>query len=234
LIFANFKAMQKILIIEDERKVANSLGQGLEEEGYSVEIAFDGMTGKEMALANLYDLIILDINLPLLNGQEVCRAVRAANENIPVLMLTALGTTDDIVSGFGCGADDYLVKPFEFRELMARIKAILKRISSSSSNVLRIADLELNLDKKNAKRAGKTIELTAKEFALLEFLLRNKGRVVTRTDIAEKIWDITFDTGTNVIDVYINFLRKKIDKSFSPRLIHTQIGMGYIMKEGEY
>jgi len=225
--------MQKILIIEDERKVAKSLSQGLQEEGYAVDIAFDGLSGKDMALTNPYDLIILDINLPLLNGQEVCRAVRVANENIPVLMLTALGTTDDIVRGFDCGADDYLVKPFEFRELMARIKALLKRISSPAANILSISDLELNLDTRNAKRAGKTIELTAKEFSLLEFLLRNKGRVVTRTDIAEKIWDITFDTGTNVIDVYINFLRKKIDKNFSPKLIHTNIGMGYIMKEGD-
>ena len=225
--------MQKILIIEDERKVAKSLGQGLEEEGYAVELAFDGVTGKDMALANSYDLIILDINLPLLNGQEVCKAVRAANERVPVLMLTALGSTDDKVSGFDCGADDYLVKPFEFRELIARIKALLKRLGAAHANILTISDLELNLDTKNARRAGKTIELTAKEFALLEFLLRNKGKVVTRTDIAEKIWDITFDTGTNVIDVYINFLRKKIDKNFSPRLIHTHIGMGYIMKEGE-
>lgn len=225
--------MQKILIIEDERKVARSLGQGLEEEGYAVDIAFDGASGKDMALTNPYDLIILDINLPLLNGQEVCKAVRVANDSIPVLMLTALGSTDDIVKGFDCGADDYLVKPFEFRELMARIKALLKRISSPASNTLSISDLELNLDTKNARRAGKTIELTAKEFALLEFLLRNKGRVVTRADIAEKIWDITFDTGTNVIDVYINFLRKKIDKNFSPKLIHTHIGMGYIMKEGD-
>lgn len=233
MIFAIFRAMQKILIIEDEQKVARSLGQGLQEEGYAVDIAFDGISGKDMALTNPYDLIILDINLPQLNGQEVCKAVREVNENIPVLILTALGSTDDIVKGFDCGADDYLVKPFEFRELIARIKALLKRISGPSSNILTISDLELNLDTKNAKRAGKTIELTAKEFALLEFLLRNKGRVVTRTDIAEKIWDITFDTGTNVIDVYINFLRKKIDKNFSPRLIHTHIGMGYIMREGD-
>lgn len=225
--------MHKILIIEDERKVSSFIRQGLQEEGFEADAAYDGVAGRDTAIEGRYDLVILDLNLPLLNGYEVCKAIREVHADIPVLMLTALGATDDKVAGFDNGADDYLVKPFEFRELVARIKALLKRTKGSTANMLRFSDLELNLDTKNAKRAGKTIELTAKEFALLEYLLRNKERVVSRTDIAEKIWDITFDTGTNVIDVYINFLRKKIDKDFSPKLIHTQIGMGYILKEGE-
>lgn len=225
--------MQKILIVEDERKVANFIRQGLEEEGYEVEMAFDGEEGRRMVTSPDYDLAIIDINLPLLNGYEVCRELRRVNVQLPVLMLTALGSTDDKVKGFEHGADDYLVKPFEFRELLARVKALLKRskVAEQQPEVLTLADLELDLDRKVAKRGGRTIELTAKEFALLEYLLRNKGRVVSRADIAEKIWEITFDTGTNVIDVYINFLRKKIDKDFSPKLIHTQIGMGYIIKE---
>jgi two-component system copper resistance phosphate regulon response regulator CusR len=225
--------MHKILVIEDERKVGSFIKKGLQEEGYEIDMAYDGNEGKNKALSDACDLIILDINLPLMNGYDVCRAIRQENENIPILMLTALSGTDDKVSGFNAGADDYLVKPFEFKELSARVKALLKRLRSNTQNVLQVADLELNLDTKKARRGGKIIELTAKEFALLEYMLRNKGRVVSRVDIAEKIWDINFDTGTNVIDVYINFLRKKIDKDFSPKLIHTQIGMGYIIKEGE-
>lgn len=225
--------MQKILIVEDEPKVANFIRQGLNEEGYAADVAPDGLAGRDAALTGQYDLVVLDINLPMLDGHAVCRAIRKVNDGLPILMLTALGATDDKVAGFDHGADDYLVKPFEFRELLARIKALLKRTSGQPANVLRAADLELNLDTKIAKRGNSNIELTAKEFALLEFLMRNKGRVVSRTDIAEKIWDITFDTGTNVIDVYINFLRKKIDKDFSQKLIHTQIGMGYILKPGE-
>jgi DNA-binding response OmpR family regulator len=223
--------MYRILIIEDERKVASFIAQGLKEESYTTEVAYDGKAGLQAALEGNFDLLILDVNLPGMSGFEVCRALRAEKPDMPVLMLTALGATADKVQGLEGGADDYMVKPFEFIELTARVKALLRR-THGTAQVLRLADLELNLDTKYAKRAGKTIELTAKEFALLEYLMRNKGRIVSRTDIAEKIWDITFDTGTNVIDVYINFLRKKIDRDFSPKLIHTQVGMGYVMKEG--
>jgi two-component system, OmpR family, copper resistance phosphate regulon response regulator CusR len=225
----------RILLVEDEQKVAAFISKGLEELQYTVEVAYDGAIGKRMALSNKYDAIILDVNLPYINGYELCKEIRLVNSKVPVLMLTALGTTDDKLSGFESGADDYLVKPFEFRELMARLKALLKRSSSSEihGNMLKIADLELNTDSKVVKRAGKKIDLTAKEFLLLEYLMRNKGKVISRVDIAEKIWEITFDTGTNVIDVYVNFLRKKIDKDFTPKLIHTQIGMGYMLKDGD-
>lgn len=227
--------MQKILIVEDEPKVASFIKRGLEEQSFETDVAFDGLIGKKKVLSNTYDLVILDINLPLLNGFELCKEIRLVNAKVPVLMLTAMGTTDDKISGFDSGADDYLVKPFEFRELLARIKVLLKRADGSNltGNILKVADLELNLDSKMVKRAGKKIELTAKEFLLLEYLVKNAGRVVSRVDIAEKIWEISFDTGTNIIDVYVNFLRKKIDKDFSPKLIHTQIGMGYILREGE-
>ncbi len=223
----------KVLIIEDEPKVASFIKIGLEENGYSADIAYDGLTGANKAIENQYSAIILDLNLPVMNGYEVCKKVRQHNADIPVLMLTALGTTEDKLLGFESGADDYLVKPFEFRELLARIKALLKRNqqTASSANIFRIADLELNTDSKTVKRSNTKIDLTAKEFSLLEFLMRNKGRVISRSEIAEKIWDITFDTGTNVIDVYINFLRKKIDKDYPIKLIHTHIGMGYVLKE---
>ena len=223
----------KILIIEDEPKVVAFLKKGLEEQGYDVDVAYDGQMGEKLAIKSGYDLIILDIIIPNINGVELCKRIRSRNIQVPVLMLTALGTTDDKVEGFDAGADDYLVKPFEFKELLARIKALTKRGSGivQSTNVLKIADLELDLNKKLAKRSGKTIELTAKEFSLLEYFMRNKGKVVTRIDISEKVWDITFDTGTNVVDVYVNILRKKIDKGFESRLIHTRIGMGYIFDE---
>lgn len=225
----------KVLIVEDEPKVASFIKIGLEENGYKADIAYDGAAGAQAAIQNVYNAIILDLNLPHMNGYEVCKKVRLHNSDVPILMLTALGTTEDKLLGFESGADDYLVKPFEFRELLARIKALLKRNQStiSSINVLQIADLELNTDSKMVKRNNTKIELTAKEFLLLEFLMRNKGRVISRGEIAEKIWDITFDTGTNVIDVYINFLRKKIDKDYTVKLIHTQIGMGYVLKESE-
>ena len=207
----------RILIVEDEPKVASFIKKGLEEQAYEVEVAFDGYLGLKMALSNPYDVIILDVNLPQINGFEVCKNIRENNVRTPVLMLTAFGTTDYKITGFDNGADDYLVKPFEFRELVARIKALHKRGNDPSqlNNILKVADLELNNDEKSVKRGGKVIDLTAKEFALLDYLIRNKGKVVSRVDIAEKVWEITFDTGTNVIDVYVNFLRKKIDKDFS-------------------
>lgn len=225
----------RILVVEDEPKVASFLKRGLEENGFSAEIAYDGSIGKRMFDAGDYDVLILDINLPYKNGIELCREIRSSNQKIPVLMLTALGTTEDKLLGFDSGADDYLVKPFEFRELLARIRSLLKRISvaEAGGNILKFLDLEMNLDTYEVIRGEKIIDLTQKEFALLEFLLRNKGRVVSRIDIAEKVWDITFDTGTNVIDVYVNFLRKKIDRDFSQKLIHTQTGVGYILKAGK-
>lgn len=225
----------KILIIEDELKVASFIKKGLEVNNFQAETAFDGEIGLRKAFANKYDAIILDINLPKVNGFDVCKQIREHDLQTPILMLTALGATSDKISGFNLGADDYLLKPFEFDELLARIRALLKRSHSEvmSTNVLKIIDLEMDLNSKTVKRAGKKIELTAKEFTLLEYLLRNKGRVLSRTDIAEKIWDITFDTGTNIIDLYIFYLRKKIDKNFSPKLIHTMVGMGYMLKEGD-
>ena len=222
----------RILVVEDEPKVASFVKLGLEKNGFSCEIAFDGLMGKRMFDAGDYDLIILDINLPYKNGFELCREIRSSNQKIPVIMLTALGTTEDKLSGFDSGADDYLLKPFEFRELLARIRSLLKRISygEMGGNILKFLDLEINLNTYEVIRGEKRIDLTQKEFALLVYLLRNKGRVVSRIDIAEKVWDINFDTGTNIIDVYVNFLRKKIDKDFSQKLIHTQTGVGYVLK----
>jgi len=223
----------KILIIEDEPKVVAFLKKGLEENGYDVEFAYDGQIGERLATKEYFDLILLDVIIPHINGLELCKRIREINQQIPILILTALGTTDDKVTGFDAGADDYLVKPFEFKELLARIKALTKRTSGivQSSRMLKIGDLELDLDRKIAKRGDKTIELTAKEFSLLEYFMQNKGRVVTRSEISEKVWDISFDTGTNVVDVYVNILRKKIEKDFDKKLIHTRIGMGYIFGE---
>lgn len=223
----------KILVVEDEAKVADFLRKGLEEQGHFIEVAYDGQMGEKLALRNEYDLMILDVILPYFNGYELCKRIRDKKPVVPILMLTALGTTEDKVSGFDAGADDYLVKPFEFEELLARIRALAKRSTGilHTSAIIKVGDLELNLDKKIAKRGNTKIELSAKEFALLEFMMKNKGRVLSRTDIAEKVWDITFDTGTNVVDVYINFLRKKLDRDFEKKLIHTRIGHGYSLDE---
>jgi two-component system copper resistance phosphate regulon response regulator CusR len=223
----------KILLVEDEKKIASALKKGLEEQGYYVIVAYDGTIGEKVFLNYKFDLVILDINLPGINGYELARIIRQANQEIPILFLTALGSVDDKLLGFESGGDDYIVKPFEFRELLARLKILLKRSVKGffAGNILRIGDLEINLDSKEVSRSGNRIMLTAKEFQLLEYLVRNKGKVVSRADIAGKVWDIGFDTGTNVIDVYINFLRRKIDRDFATKLIHTQIGMGYILKE---
>jgi two-component system, OmpR family, copper resistance phosphate regulon response regulator CusR len=226
----------KILVVEDEPKVADFIKQGLEEQNFEVDLAFDGRTGQDKALRGKYDLIVLDVNLPYISGFEVCKNIREKEVKSAVIMLTALGTTDDKIMGFDSGVDDYLVKPFEFRELLARIKAISKRASSTESQVktLEIADLVMNLEEKTVVRSGQKILLTAKEFGLLEYFIKNRGKVVSRMDIAADVWDIHFDTGTNVIDVYVNFLRKKVDKDFPKQLIHTKVGMGYIMKEEKY
>jgi len=222
----------KILLVEDEPKVSSFIKKGLEEQAYEVDVAYDGFYGKKLALENEYDLLILDVILPKQNGLEVCKEIRAQKPGLAILMLTALGSTDDKILGLDSGADDYLVKPFVFQELLARIRALTRRAYEAPNNeVLKIADLELNLTKKTVTRSKMPITLTAREFALLHYLMRNKERVVSRVDIIEQVWETSFDTGSNVIDVYINFLRKKIDKDFSPKLIHTLVGMGYVIKE---
>jgi two-component system copper resistance phosphate regulon response regulator CusR len=222
----------RILIVEDEPKVASFLKQGLEEENYEVEVAFDGQMGKRLALKNNFDIILMDVIMPYTNGLQLCKELRDENIQTPVLMLTALGTTDDKISGFDAGADDYLVKPFEFKELLARIRALTKRQAGAAqkSNKLTYRELTLDLDKKIAIREGKNISLTAKEFGLLEYMMRNVSKLLSRIDISEKVWDINFDTGTNTVDVYINILRKKIDKDFKETYIQTRIGHGYIFQ----
>ncbi|GHA79234.1 response regulator transcription factor [Pontibacter akesuensis] len=224
----------KILLVEDEPKVASFIKKGLEEQTYDVDQAYDGTMGVKLALQNEYDLIILDIILPGMNGLDACRQIRLHDTNVAILMLTALGTTDDKIVGLDAGADDYLTKPFEFKEMLARVRALSRRnTDTGTSEKLTIADLELDVAKKAVTRAGKLINLTAREFSLLYYLLRNQGRVVSRVDITEQVWETSFDTGSNVIDVYINFLRKKIDKDHSNKLIHTLVGMGYVLKEQE-
>ena len=222
-----------ILIIEDDQRVAELIQRGLEEQGFAPTLAYDGLSGKKLALQNHYDLIITDIILPKLDGIDLCRQIKESKPDTPVIMLTALGTTDDKVEGFDAGAEDYLVKPFEMRELLVRIRALLKRNNKAANSrgfILRFADLEMNLHTKMVKRNGIEIDLTPKEFNLLEYMLQNPERVLSRVEIAEKVWDTHFDTGTNFIDVYINYLRKKIDRDFDKKLIHTKSGMGFILK----
>ena len=220
----------RILIVEDEPKVASFIKKGLEDSNYEAEIAYDGLSGYKLALQYQYDLFILDIIIPGISGLDLCKKLKLHNPDIPILILTALGTTDDKLIGFDAGADDYMIKPFEFRELLARIKVLLKTANKAldQSNKLIFGDLELDLNRKTVKRGITQMELTAKEFALIEFFMRNSGRVLSRNDIAEKVWDVSFDSGTNVVDVYVNFLRKKIDKGFDKKLIHTKVGFGYI------
>lgn len=225
-----------VLVVEDEQKVAAFLKNGLEEQGYSVDLAYDGYTGEKLALSKNYNIVLLDVIIPQTNGIELCKKIKEVKADLPVLMLTALGTTDDKLIGFDSGADDYLVKPFEFKELLARIKALTKRSQNANApqttpTILRVGDLQLDIDRKVAIRGDKTISLTAKEFSLLEYLMKNKGRVISKLDIAEHVWDINFDTGTNVVEVYVNILRKKIDKEFPTKLIQTRIGLGYVIQE---
>lgn len=223
----------KILIIEDDQRVAGLIQRGLKEQGFDTSLAYDGLSGKKLALQNTYDLIITDIVLPKIDGLDLCMQIRESKPDTPIIMLTALGTTDDKVEGFDAGADDYLVKPFEMRELLVRIRALLKRnnrAANSTGFILSFSDLEMNLHTKIVKRNGQEINLTPKEFKLLEYMMQHPERVLSRTEIAEKVWDTHFDTGTNFIDVYINYLRKKIDKDFDSKLIHTKSGMGFILK----
>lgn len=222
-----------ILIIEDDQRVAELIQRGLSEQGYTTMIAYDGEMGRKLAYIHEFDLIITDIILPKINGLDLCKEIRAAKPYIPIIMLTALGTTDDKVEGFDAGADDYLVKPFDFRELHVRIRALMKRKNGTEKSqgfILKYADLEMNLQTKIVIRGETEINLTPKEFKLLEFMMNNSERVLTRTEIAEKVWNTHFDTGTNFIDVYINYLRKKIEIGFHNKLIHTKSGMGFILK----
>jgi two-component system copper resistance phosphate regulon response regulator CusR len=232
--FCTFRlsSFMKLLLVEDEPKVSAFIKKGLEEQDYTVEVAYDGLMGIKLALENEYDVVILDVILPGRNGYEVCQEIRNFKKEVPILMLTALGTMQDKIKGFDIGADDYLLKPFHFEELLARIRSLIRRrLIAPSFAQYKIADLEMDCYKKTVKRSGKEIILTSKEFTLLEVLLANKGRVLSRAYIAEAVWGIDFNRGTNLIDVYINYLRKKIDKSSSGPLIHTIIGMGYVIKE---
>jgi two-component system copper resistance phosphate regulon response regulator CusR len=222
-----------LLLAEDEVSVSNFIRKGFESEGYILDVAFDGAIAKSAFFKKPYDLVILDVNLPLINGFQLCGEFKREKPEIPVIFLTALDSLEDKVVGFESGADDYLVKPFEFQELLLRTKALIRR-SGTRTNVEKkivIADLELKTNGKVVTRSGKRIELTAREFALLEYLMINKGHVVSRVDIAEKVWDLNFDTSTNIIDVYINYLRKKIDKDHQKKLLHTVVGMGYTIRE---
>lgn len=221
-----------ILVIEDEQNVAGFIKKGLEEHMHHVTIAYDGNLGYNLAVANEYDLIILDLILPYINGIEVCKLIREVKKEVPILMLSALNTVNDKVTGLEVGADDYLTKPFHFEELLARIKALNRRKDLTLPGTkYMVADLEMDCYKKRVFRDGKEIHLSVKEFALLEVLMANKNRVLSRIYIAETVWGISFDRGTNLIDVYINYLRSKVDKGYSFPLIHTVIGMGYVIKE---
>ncbi len=221
----------KILLVEDEPNVVSFIKQGLEEYHFSVDAAYDGKMGLSLFAKNQYELVLLDIMLPYLNGIEVCKEIRTNDNQTPILMLTALSSSDDIVKGLDTGADDYLVKPFKFQELLARIRALSRRKNSGKGLVFKIADLELDTNARSVKRNNQVIKLTPKEYYLLNYLFRNKGVLVSRSDIAENIWEESFEKGSNIVDVYINYLRNKIDKGFDKKLIHTVTGMGYILKE---
>jgi two-component system copper resistance phosphate regulon response regulator CusR len=224
--------MMKILLIEDEPKTVQSLKQGLEENHYAVEVAYDGLLARQLATRNTYQLIISDIIIPGINGIELCRELRSLGIQTPILMLTALSTTDDKLIGFEAGADDYLAKPFDFKEFLARVKALIKRSNQTilEAQTLRFADLEMDLTSHLVSRSGQLINLTSKEFQLLEYFLRNQEKVLSKAEIAENIWEVEDENSSNLIEVYVNYLRKKVDKGFSSKLIHTQFGMGYILR----
>lgn len=220
----------RILLVEDEKKVSSFIKKGLEEEGYAVDSASDGETGLEMGLDGVHDLIILDINLPKRDGLSVLQQLRTKSVSTPVLLLTVRTAIEDRVIGLDTGADDYLTKPFAFEELLARVRALLRRQTEAETPLLEVADLTLDPARRLVLRGGDKIDLTTKEFALLDYLLRNRDRVLTRTMISEHVWDYDFDSMTNVIDVYVNYLRKKIDAGREPKLIHTVRGVGYVLK----
>lgn len=220
----------RVLIIEDEKKIAAFIRQGLKEEGYAVDNAYDGEEGHFLATTNDYDLIVLDVMLPKIEGVTVCKELRAHGVDIPILMLTAKDSVKDKVRGLDSGANDYLTKPFAFEELSARIRALLRKKGQAAATKLTAGDLTLDLLTHKVVRAGKEIVLTTKEFVLLEYFMRNAGQVITRTMIAEHVWDMNFESFTNVIDVYVNYLRNKIDHGFKKRLIHTVRGRGYLLQ----
>ena len=221
----------RVLLVEDEKKVASFIKKGLEEHGYAVDYGADGTSGLVMALDQIHDLVILDINLPEIDGLSVLRQMRAKKVVTPVLLLTVRATIEDKVIGLDTGADDYLAKPFSFEELLARVRALLRRGSETKSPVLTVADLVLDPASRQVFRGGDRIELTSKEFAILEYFIRNSGRVLTRTMIIDHVWDYDFDADTNVVDVYVNYLRKKIDAPYQPKLLHTIRGTGYVLRE---
>ncbi|MGV3697787.1 response regulator transcription factor [Flavobacterium sp.] len=232
--------MKKILLVEDEAHVVSFIKKGLSEDGFEVSVAFDGKTGLQLALENSFDLIILDIMLPEMNGLDVCKAIRNENTQVPILFLTALGTSENVVLGLENGADDYLVKPFKFIELVARIKNLLRRVDGKSPKAITepeekhlyaFNDLKLNDYTKTVTRADEEISLTSTEFKLLLYFLKNKNKVLSRTAILDAVWGVDYDLGTNVVDVYVNYLRKKIDSKSDEKIIHTVIGMGYVLKE---
>ena len=222
----------KILVVEDEPSLLALVRKGFAENNYEVSVAMDGKTGLDMALRHQFDMVILDIMLPDVNGLEICRRIRTAKNFVPILLLTALGSNENIVTGLDSGADDYMVKPFKFSELEARVRALIRRANYSErdSKSLKVADLVVDRIAKTVSRDGKPIKLTAMEFKLLEYMTRNKGIILSRNQLLENVWDIRFDMSTNVVDVYINYLRKKIDRPFDQKLIHTIKGLGYVIR----
>jgi two-component system, OmpR family, copper resistance phosphate regulon response regulator CusR len=232
--FSNLQAgiPLNILLVEDEPSIAGMLSKGLSEEGYNVSIAPDGNIGFRMAAGNTYDLYIIDIMLPEINGLALCRMLRKANDTTPILLLTALGTTENVVAGLDAGADDYMVKPFKFTELIARIRALKRRLGSSftDENKLRMADLEIDLEARIVMRNNTEIKLTSTEYRMLHYFMKNPRKIISRMDLLEHVWGVDFNMATNVVDVYVNYLRKKIDKDHEQKLLHTVIGMGYILK----
>lgn len=221
----------RILIVEDQQKMASFIKKGLQAQGYIADISETGMGAESMVVENEYDLIILDVNLPDQNGMDTARHLRRDGQRMPILMLTALSTTKDKIHGLDSGADDYLTKPFDFDELLARVRALLRRNSKTESSKIRYGDIELDLIQRCVLRNNVEVNLTAKEFSLLEYFMRNPGRPITRIEISEHVWDVNFDTNTNIIDVYINMLRKKVDTPFDKKMIHTMVGYGYILKD---
>jgi len=230
--------MRKVLLVEDEAHVVSFIKKGLLEEGFEITVGLDGNMGWQLYNSGKYDIIILDIMMPGLNGIELCKEIRKIDDKVPILFLTALGTSENIVVGLEAGGDDYLVKPFKFIELTARIKTLLRRTENSGNSeetlaeeIYQFADLELNDKTKTVKRDGRELSLTSTEYRLLLFFIKNRNRVLSRGDILEEVWGVNFDMGTNVVDVYVNYLRKKIDRETDSKLIHTVIGMGYVLKQ---